>query len=90
MIVERLMAIAPTAMGRSIPQGTRRTSGHGDSDEVIARRPDQVMDQVYVAWDRSICGACERATPGSDAAREGLDPNEGVSSRRPRGTIHMW
>jgi hypothetical protein len=35
-------------------------------------------------WPDPHCGACERATPGTDAAREGLDPDEGVSARRPR------
>lgn len=31
-------------------------------------------------WPEPHCRACERGTPGTDAAREGLDPNEGVRS----------
>lgn len=34
-------------------------------------------------WPLPHCRACETATPGTDAAREGLDPNEGVSSSWP-------
>jgi hypothetical protein len=35
-------------------------------------------------WPEPHCRACETATPGTDAVREGLDPNEGVSSARLR------
>ena len=38
-------------------------------------------------WPEPHCLSCERATPGTDAAHEGLDPNEGISGRRPGAPV---
>lgn len=50
---------------------------------VDARGGRVLFTSIDEPWPTPHCQACERATPGTNAAREGLDPNEGVRYRRP-------
>ena len=52
MMVERLIATAPTLMGRSIPQGTRRPPATGMAIRIIACGPNEILNHLSVGSRR--------------------------------------
>ena len=97
MMVERLMAIAPTAIGRSMPHGTKHAHGDRDRHEVVAGRPDQVLDHLGVRRTRQLDGRHDvpRVAPDKDDAGRldgdvgaGADRDPHIGRRQRRCVVH--
>jgi hypothetical protein len=54
MIVEALIAIAPTLIGRSMPHRDEHPGGHRDPEQVVAGRPCEVLDQLPIGGARQL------------------------------------
>lgn len=59
---------------------------HSQCDKIAGlHKGNLLFASIEEPWPEPHCPGCERATPGTDAAREGLDVSVSVSSRPARG-----
>ncbi len=52
MMVERLIATAPTLIGRSSPHRTRRPPRDRDGNQVIGSRPNEILNHLSIGSPR--------------------------------------